>query len=444
MLLLLYLILYSSFGTHDAADLFYKVATPNGDRRITFKDTTTHNENYELAFNFVKSHSLQFGVGCTSMDCLAEFIAKEMDQVCRFYKLAANNDLPSSIVADNIGTDGGMHILEMSGTESNSNSMYSGLMFLLDKSDSFVGAQLLATSSYESQTLDLLLSCVTPGSIVIDVGANIGAFSIPLLRKIGASGMVYAFEPQKHLSHLLAANIALNIAAGVFPHSIEISTDVVSDMDGLISSVPNLTYNGSPNSRNYAEQSFSDNFFQSPEVGLNSEKNVLKTTTLDSIWFNNQHVDGLNEAALKKECPHVIKVDVEKMESKVLVGASKLISVCKPVLIVEGWDDESRLSAIETCRLNQYISIWDQKFADAYFRNSDGSSTIQQVNVHNVLCLPSYIDPFHKGQQIQIPPRILTNDFQSKLRRDQLLDYMNREINNGRLKLVNQAATLME
>ena len=51
---------------------------------------------------------------------------------------------------------------------------------------------------------------VQKGDIVIDGGANIGAFTIPLAKKVGKSGVVYAFEAQRVLSQLLSANVALN------------------------------------------------------------------------------------------------------------------------------------------------------------------------------------------------------------------------------------------
>ena len=44
--------------------------------------------------------------------------------------------------------------------------------------------------------LNLFLQIVRPGDIVLDVGANIGAFTVPLAKRVGMSGRIYAFEPQ--------------------------------------------------------------------------------------------------------------------------------------------------------------------------------------------------------------------------------------------------------
>lgn len=51
---------------------------------------------------------------------------------------------------------------------------------------------------------------VGPGMIVADVGANIGAHSLPLARKVGSTGRVLAFEPTRWAIERLRANAALN------------------------------------------------------------------------------------------------------------------------------------------------------------------------------------------------------------------------------------------
>ena len=36
---------------------------------------------------------------------------------------------------------------------------------------------------------------VRPGSVVLDIGANIGALTLELARQVGSGGKVFAFEP---------------------------------------------------------------------------------------------------------------------------------------------------------------------------------------------------------------------------------------------------------
>ena len=50
-----------------------------------------------------------------------------------------------------------------------------------------------------------------PGTVVLDVGANIGAHTLYLSRKRSVrGGVVVAYEPQRVIHQMLCANLALN------------------------------------------------------------------------------------------------------------------------------------------------------------------------------------------------------------------------------------------
>lgn len=63
----------------------------------------------------------------------------------------------------------------------------------------------------------LLRRLVRPGLHVIDVGANIGLYSLLLARLVGPSGSVLAFEPEPNLFAILRENCANNNATNVTP-----------------------------------------------------------------------------------------------------------------------------------------------------------------------------------------------------------------------------------
>src|SRR6185312_12382199 len=54
---------------------------------------------------------------------------------------------------------------------------------------------------------DLLPQLVRPGSVVIDVGANIGHYTLRLAQLVGPEGRVYAFEPMPKTFDLLCRNV---------------------------------------------------------------------------------------------------------------------------------------------------------------------------------------------------------------------------------------------
>lgn len=51
---------------------------------------------------------------------------------------------------------------------------------------------------------------VPAGGVAIDIGANVGAHTLPLARAVGPSGRVFAFEPTVFAFEKLKANLALN------------------------------------------------------------------------------------------------------------------------------------------------------------------------------------------------------------------------------------------
>jgi FkbM family methyltransferase len=48
------------------------------------------------------------------------------------------------------------------------------------------------------------------GDVVVDIGANLGAFTVLAASRVGASGRVYAYEPDPRTCERLVANVRLN------------------------------------------------------------------------------------------------------------------------------------------------------------------------------------------------------------------------------------------
>jgi tRNA G37 N-methylase Trm5 len=63
---------------------------------------------------------------------------------------------------------------------------------------------------YERQTKSALRKLVSPGSLVLDIGANIGAHTLHLAQLVGPGGRVMAFEPTDFAFRKLGRNLELN------------------------------------------------------------------------------------------------------------------------------------------------------------------------------------------------------------------------------------------
>jgi FkbM family methyltransferase len=81
--------------------------------------------------------------------------------------------------------------------------------------------------SYEAEVQELLVSLVKPGSVVYDLGANAGFFTLLAARLVGPAGRVYAFEPLPANLELLRRHLELNRCANV-----TVVAAAVSDRDG--------------------------------------------------------------------------------------------------------------------------------------------------------------------------------------------------------------------
>ena len=63
---------------------------------------------------------------------------------------------------------------------------------------------------YEYETQRAFRRIVKPGMTVVDIGANIGYYTLLAAKIMGSNGRVYAFEPDPEYSVLLEKNIAIN------------------------------------------------------------------------------------------------------------------------------------------------------------------------------------------------------------------------------------------
>ena len=159
---------------------------------------------------------------------------------------------------------------------------------------------------YEEAELNYIANTVRPGATVIDVGANIGIFTISLAVAVGENGRVWSFEPLMENLKRLKENINLNGSKNIdlFPVGLG---DFCGELDMYLSN--DLAYASTTRLVN-------------KQISVETRK--IEIRRLDDLW---------QEA----ERPQVdfIKIDVEGSEINVLHGAKKLITTCKPRIIIE-------------------------------------------------------------------------------------------------------------
>ncbi|HWW22096.1 MAG TPA: FkbM family methyltransferase [Steroidobacteraceae bacterium] len=76
--------------------------------------------------------------------------------------------------------------------------------------DKFISSQIVETGEWEPFETHLVECFLRPGDVFVDIGANIGWYTIIAASIVGNNGYVYAFEPGTANFELAARNLVLN------------------------------------------------------------------------------------------------------------------------------------------------------------------------------------------------------------------------------------------
>lgn len=186
----------------------------------------------------------------------------------------------------------------------------SGITYELDLSQGIDFAIYLA-NIYERQTKLALRRLVAPSSLVLDIGANIGAHTLHLAQLVGPNGRVIAFEPTDFAFRKLCRNLELNPAleARVTPCHCFL-TERNEDQ------VPSAIYSSWPLAREAG--------LHAKHLGREMRTGAAQARSLDSV---------LSELADRKVA--LVKIDVDGFECDVLRGATRLLRDARPIFVME-------------------------------------------------------------------------------------------------------------
>ena len=172
-----------------------------------------------------------------------------------------------------------------------------------------VAEALLLDGVYEPDVLRLLVRCVRPGHTFIDVGANVGCFTVPMARHVGPGGRVLAVEASPGVFSYLARNIVANEIGNA-----TLVGAAATDRDG-----GDVTFFSAPDDR-FGMGTLTPIFKDTPQT--------VPSRTLDAL---------VTEHGLERV--DAIKVDVEGHEETVFRGASALLTADPaPVVVFEFLD----------------------------------------------------------------------------------------------------------
>jgi FkbM family methyltransferase len=195
--------------------------------------------------------------------------------------------------------------------------------FLLFSSRDLISNTLFRTGQWEWHLIELsrFIVSVVDRPLILDVGANLGAYSIPLARHIqSVGGEVIGFEPQRIVYYQLCGNIILNRLDNYYA----IQSAVGQELGEI--EIPEFDFTEAHNIGGF---SIDVKFRQ-----LNGTESFIKNQSARRV-----PLVTLNSLILERP-PSLIKIDVEGHELRVLLGANEFLDRNSyPPILFECWSE---------------------------------------------------------------------------------------------------------
>jgi len=166
------------------------------------------------------------------------------------------------------------------------------------------------------------LAVLAPGAVVIDIGASLGEWAVPLARAVGPTGRLFAFEPQPLAARALMATFRINDLKQA--QAIEAA---VSDWSGAQDlAMPEIASSAVDSGR-----------ARIGAAGAGETILSVRSVTVDAF---------VGEAGLERL--DLVKIDVEGHERAVLEGARNALAHFRPAIVMEtGHESEGDRAAID-------------------------------------------------------------------------------------------------
>jgi FkbM family methyltransferase len=182
---------------------------------------------------------------------------------------------------------------------------FRGAQFVMPTKDITLTPSVMS-GDFERYELDIFELACSAGATVLDIGANIGLYSVVAAKRIGPSGRVYAFEPVPENIAFLRKNLEVNGVAD----RVAVQEAAAGEADGEL-----------------------EIFLSDRQIGTHSAAKLaggggssvkVPMRSVDTFVNNN----GVNRV-------DVVKIDVEGYDFQVLQGALQTLRRHKPTLFIE-------------------------------------------------------------------------------------------------------------
>ncbi|HTT87010.1 MAG TPA: FkbM family methyltransferase [Acidimicrobiales bacterium] len=188
-----------------------------------------------------------------------------------------------------------------------------GGKLLADTRDAMVSPWLVLDGLWEAHVTDWMQRTLRPGQVFVDVGANVGYFTVLAGLRVGRSGRVVAVEAHPRLAELLHRNVVIN---GLHGHTTVWGCAAWSERTELKFHLR----------ENFASNSSVGSAGADALAALGDTEELLEVAAapLDELLADVGHVD-------------VLKVDVEGAEVHVFAGLARTLAANPALTVLFEW-----------------------------------------------------------------------------------------------------------
>jgi FkbM family methyltransferase len=199
-----------------------------------------------------------------------------------------------------------------------------GTRFWINMRDRYV-SRAIHVNDYEQIETSFVRKTVRPGMRVLDIGANLGWFTVQMAKLVGPCGHVASFEPRADLFHYLSRTVHENKLKNVSLHNCALG-DRVGEAE-----------------------------LRWPADGVNPGGTQLNVTALVSSHMRYQKtLMRVLDEEISDEV-NFIKIDVEGAEKLVFSGATRILTESRPIIMSELSPDS--LHQVSNVAFHEYMAF---------------------------------------------------------------------------------------
>jgi len=235
---------------------------------------------------------------------------------------------------------------------------FEGSFALSAESDLF--RRLLVNGSYESELVRICKEFIDPKKDIIDIGANVGFYSVLFAKSIDDSRKVVSIEPTKNALNRLYGNLKRNRVED----NVEVFEGVISNSDG------NVNINVIVGKEEYSS---------------------LGTPLICGHEFITESVEAItldNLVTRRSITPGFIKIDVEGHEMNVFLGSVKTLEKYRPIILSELSDELLVKNGSSQQEVIKFIEKYNYRVIDPL--NPQGQPGSKESV--DILCIPAEIE----------------------------------------------------